>query len=381
MDSFHYMAYIITNYNNRFKMKHLKYLALLAFAVLAGFTSCSDDDEWNTTGGGKVEMESSDRAFILNEGSMNKNNSNIIYFDWASGKVNPTCVFTQQNGRQLGDTGNDIITVDGNKIVVAVNVSNYITLLNGYGVQTDSISFAKKHAALGQVRSVDEENGMLYVTSYGGYVSRIRIVGDKLQFVDSLKVGDRPEDVVAHDGKLYVTLQGQNYNDNRLAVVNSDFKTITYSTIMQDPAKVYEDGDNIYVTGFGASYDNPWGVYSTTTGKYTQLGNASAVDVSNGVVYCANSVTNRTTYATTTTMYTYDAKTGATNKDFFKNAPAELASTSVYSISVNPYDGRIYVATSDYMTDGKVYVFNAQGNYEREFSSYGLNPHKIVFLK
>ena len=33
------------------------------------------------------------------------------------------------------------------------------------------------------------------------------------------------------------------------------------------------------------------------------------------------------------------------------------------------------------MTDGKVYVFNAQGNYEREFSSYGLNPHKIVFLK
>ena len=150
---------------------------------------------------------------------------------------------------------------------------------------------------------------------------------------------------------------------------------------MQDPAKVYEDGDNIYVTGFGASYDNPWGVYSTTTGKYTQLGNASAVDVSNGVVYCANSVTNRTTYATTTTMYTYDAKTGATNKDFFKNAPAELASTSVYSISVNPYDGRIYVATSDYMTDGKVYVFNAQGNYEREFSSYGLNPHKIVFLK
>ena len=362
-------------------MKHLKYFALLVLAVVAGFTSCSDDVDWDPSGGGKVVMTSRDRAFILNEGSMNKNNSNIIYFDWASGKVDSTCIFAQQNGRQLGDTGNDIITVDGNKIVVAVNVSNYITLLNEYGMETDNISFAKKHPALGQVRFVDAENDMLYVTSYGGYVSRIRIDGDKLQFVDSLKVGDRPEDVVAHDGKLYVTLQGQNYTDNRLAVVNSDFKTITYSTIMQDPAKLYEDGDNIYVTGFGASYDNPWGVYSTTTGKYTQLGNASAIDVNNGVAYCANSVTNWSTYATTTTLYTYDAKTGATNKDFFKNAPTELASTSVYSISVNPYDGRIYVATSDYYTDGKIYVFNAQGNYEREFSACGLNPHKIVFLK
>ena len=363
-------------------MKNFKYLVLLILAVLAGFTSCSDDDEWNTTGGGKVEMESSDRAFILNEGSMNKNNSNLIYFDWASGKVNPTCVFTQQNGRQLGDTGNDIITVDGNKIVVAVNVSNYITLLNGYGVQTDSISFAKNHPALGQVRSVDAEDDMLYVTSYGGYVSRIRIVGDKLQFVDSLKLDNKVEDVVNEGGKLYVTVQGSYPNyDKRLAVINSDFKTVSYVDVMTDPDKLYEADDKVIIKGFGADNSNPWGVYSITTGEYTQLGNASAIDVSNGEVYCANSVTDWSTYATTTTMYTYDLKTGTTNKDFFKNAPTELASATVYSISVNPYDGRIYVATSDYVTDGKIYVFNAQGNYEREFSSYGLNPHKIVFLK
>lgn len=362
-------------------MKQLKLFVLLTIAVLAGFTSCSDNVDWDPSGGGKVEMTSPDRAFILNEGSLNKNNSNIIYFDWASGKVNPTCLFAQQNGRQLGDTGNDIITVNGNKIVVAVNVSNYITLLNEYGMETDNISFAKKHPTLGQVRSVDEENGMLYVTSDGGYVSRIRIDGYKMQYMDSLKVGDRPEDVVAHDGKLYVTMQGQNYNDNRLAVVNPDFKTISYMTVMQDPNKLYESDDNIIVTGYGAAYDNPWGIYSTSTVKYTQVGNASAIGVGNGVVYCANSVTDWATYATNTTLYSYDVKTGTENKNFFKNVPAEIATASVYSISVNPYDGRIYLATSDFKTDGKIYVFNAQGNYESEFSSCGLNPHKIVFLK
>lgn len=159
-------------------MKHLKFLALLALAMSAVFTSCdNDDDVWNTTGGGKVEMESPCRAFILNEGSQGKNNSNIIYFDWASGKVNLSCVFTQQNGKQLGDTGNDIITVDGNRMVVAVNVSNYVTLLDGYGVEKSRVSF-ESYKNLGQVRSVVEDDGIVYATSYGGYVSRLRIQGD-----------------------------------------------------------------------------------------------------------------------------------------------------------------------------------------------------------
>lgn len=361
-------------------MKHLKFLALLAFTMSVVFTSCSDDDVWNTTGGGKVEMESPCRAFILNEGSMNKNNSNIIYFDWASGKVNPSCVFTQQNGKQLGDTGNDIIEVDDNKIVVAVNVSNYVTLLDGYGVEKSRVSF-EQYKNLGQVRSVVEEDGIVYATSYGGYVSRLRIQGDQLVYMDSLRVGDRPEDITEEDGKLYVTLQGTNYDDNRLAIVNSDFRTISYVTIMQDPAKVYEEDGMIFITGYGAMFDNPWGVYNPATGRYTELGHASVIGVGDDVVYTAYSVTDWSTYATTTTMGSYNVKTGQTNANFFKNAPAELATATVYSISVNPYDGRIYVATSDYSTDGKIYVFSAQGNYEREFSSCGLNPNRIVFLK
>lgn len=362
-------------------MKHLKFLALLALAMSAVFTSCdNDDDVWNTTGGGKVEMESPCRAFILNEGSMSKNNSNIIYFDWASGKVNPSCVFTQQNGKQLGDTGNDIITVDGNRMVVAVNVSNYVTLLDGYGVEKSRVSF-ESYKNLGQVRSVVEDDGIVYATSYGGYVSRLRIQGDQLVYMDSLRVGDRPEDIAEEDGKLYVTLQGTNYDDNRLAIVNSDFRTISYVTIMKDPVKVYEEDDKIFITGFGAMYDNPWGVYDPAKGTYTELGHASVIGVGDDVIYTAYSVTDWSTHATTTTLGSYNVKTGQTNANFFKNAPAEIATATVYSISVNPYDGRIYVATSDYSTDGKVYVFSAQGNYEHEFSSCGLNPTKIVFLK
>jgi hypothetical protein len=358
------------------------YLAVALLATSFSFTACNDDDEWNTKGDGNVEFTTSARAFILNEGNMGSNNSNIIYFDWSTGTVNANDLFMAQNGKKLGDTGNDIITVGNNRLVVAVNVSNYVTLLDGYGMEKSRVSF-EPYKNLGQVRSVDEKDGIIYATSYGGYVSRLRIQDDKLVYMDSLRVGDRPEDIAELNGKLYVTLQGQNYDDNRLAIVGRDFQTINYVTIMQNPTKVYEDNGKIYVTGYGDQSDNPWGVYDPSTGTYTELGHASAVGMGGNVIYTAYSVTDWTTYTTTTTLGAYNVKTGETNASFFKNAPAELATANIYSVSVNSYSKKVYLATSasDYVSDGSVYVFDAQGNYETKFSSYGANPHAIVFLK
>lgn len=351
-----------------------------ALALALGFSSCGEDEVWNTTGGGKVEMKSSSRAFVLNEGSMGKNNSNIIYFDWNTGEVFASDLFETQNGKKLGDTGNDILAVDNNKIVVAVNVSNYVALLDGYGVEKSRISF-EQYKNLGQVRNIDEENGIVYAVSYGGYVSRIRINGYQLEYMDSLKVGVRPEDVAEQDGKLYVTLQGADYSDNRLAIVEKDFKSVSYATIMQNPVRVMPAGEKIYVQGYGAMYNNPWGVYDTATGKYTEIGRASYLGVGNGVLYLVDSNTDWSTYKTTTTLSAYDMKTGKTDKTFFKNVPNEVANSTVYSASVNPYDGKIYLAVSNFVSDGVCYVFDKDGNYLRNFSTGGINPGKIIFLK
>lgn len=360
--------------------KNVKLWAVAALTVAVGLSSCSDDNEWDTLGGGKVEMTSPARAFILNEGSMGKNNSNIVYFDWSTDAGSATDLFAAQNGKKLGDTGNDILAVDNNKLVVAVNVSNYVALLDGYGVEQSRVSF-EPYKNLGQVRNIDEADGIVYAVSYGGYVSRLRINGNQLEYMDSLRVGDRPEDVAEEDGKLYVTLQGKNYDDNRMAIVAPDFKTVTYTTVMQDPVNLYAEDGKIFVQGMGAMYENPWGIYAPATRKYTEMGHASKLGMGDDVVYLANSVTNWSTYETTTTLSAYDIKTGKTTDGFFKNVPAEVASATVYSISVNPHDGKVYVATSDYVSDGKVYVFDGNGNYLRQFSAGGINPNKIVFLK
>lgn len=352
-------------------------VALLALtSVVFTFTSCSED-EWNAFGNGKVEMPNASRAFILNEGSMGKNNSNIIYFDWATGNVNTTDLFVQQNGVKLGDTGNDI-EVYGNDLLVAVNVSNYVALLDGYGVEKSRISF-EQYKNLGQVRNLTTIGNRVYAVSYGGYVSTLRIDGDKLVYEDSLKVGERPEDIIAVKGKLYVLLQGANYNDNRMAVIEAGSKTIKYVTVLTDPEDLYVADGKVIVRGYGASYSNEWGIYDPATDTYTDKGNASVMAVANGKLLIGYSLTNWSTGDTTSELSVYNMSTGK-SESFFKNMPAEIATTSIYSISVNPYDNRIYVGTSDFAENGVIYVFDAEGNYERNFSACGINPHAIVFM-
>lgn len=361
-------------------LKHTKLWALAALVLSFGFTSCDDEEEWNTTGNGKVEMVSSSRAFLLNEGSFGLNNSNIVYFDWANDNVKPVNIFKEQNGKNLGDTGNDIVVIDNNKLAVAVNVSNYVALLDGYGIEQSRISF-EQYKNLGQVRNLDVAGGTIYAVSNGGYVSRIRINGNKLEYVDSLKVGAHPEDLLMKNGKLYVTVQGENYDSNRLAVINNDFKTVSYSTIMQNPTHLHDADDKICVLGNGAMWDNPWGVFDPATGKYTEKGNASCMCVINGKAYISHSITNYTTYSTETKLGEYDLKSGTKNDKFFKNVPEEVSKSVVCSVSVNPYNGNIYLGTTDYKTDGTIYVFDGQGNFKRKFSAGGVNPNKIAFLK
>lgn len=359
-------------------MTKLWKFSLLCLCALA-FTACSDDDDWNKTGDGRVTIPSSSRAFILNEGSFGASNSNIIYFDWKTGVVDSLDLYVRQNGGGLGDTGNDILTVGNNKVVVAVNGSNYVALLDGYGVERSEISF-NDYPNLGQVRCLTEEDGYIYATSTGGYVSRIRIKGNELSYVDSLKIQPHLEGIAEEDGRLYVAVQGTAYTDCRLAIVEKDFQTVSYDTIMVNPNKVYEEDGKIFITGYGAYYDNPCGVYDPATRTYTDLGHASAAAKGDGVIYTAYSATDWTTYQTSTFLNTYNVKTGM-NETFFQNEPEALTTSTVYSISYNPYNRKVYVATTDYYSPGVVYVFGADGKYESSFSTYGVNPNKIVFLK
>jgi len=357
------------------KLRNLSIAALSMLALSVGFTSCDDDDdEWNwESEGSTIEMKQT-RAFVLNEGAMNNNNAGITYFDWTTDQTYTNDLFMIQNKKALGDVGQDIIEDDGN-IYVIMSGSKCIYKMNGVGVLQSTLSVSSD---LGDPRYGVIDDDYLYVTCYGGYVAKIDT--RTMSLVGKVQVGANPEYIIEENNKLYCTCSGWGA-DKRVAEIDLDsFNKASYYDVMSNPDRIIEVNDHIYVQGYGAAWDYPWGELNIKTGAFTQIGNCSAWAENDNLLFLAYSETDWSTYATTTTLSAYDTNKGEQNKSFFKNAPAELTSSSVYGISVNDENGDIYVMTTDFVNNGSIYHFDSTGSFVRKFASTGVNPRKIIFL-
>jgi hypothetical protein len=149
---------------------------------------------------------------------------------------------------------------------------------------------------------------------------------------------------------------------------------------MDNPDHIIKANDRVFVQGYGAAYDYPWGELNLSTGKFTPIGNASSWTEYDDVIYLVNSVTDWSTYTTTNYFFTYNAKTSKLSEWKLSGAPAALASTSVYGMSTNKKTGDIYIMTTDFVNNGKVYHVKKDGTFVKSFDSTGVNPRKIVFL-
>lgn len=364
------------------KLRSLFLAGLCGLMVATGFTACSDDDDvdesWKE--GSKVEMPQY-RAFVLSEGSYGKNNSHLFFVDPSTDKPYASDIYETQNGKKMGDTANDMIEEDGN-IYVVVNVSKLLLKLNGAGVEQARYSFDDK---LGEPRYICEEDGKLYVTSYGGYVSRFD--AKTLALEASVKVDANPEEIVEEDGKLYCVNSGYGAG-NTLSVIDiKSFDKSTSVTVPNNPQRIVESDDHFYIlagspTYNPANYDYSTAVYSydPATQKSEFIANATKVFAADGNLYYANAVSaDWVNYTTTYSVYSPSTKTSSAWN--LSNAPAALTSSVVYLIERNPYDGSFYIGTTNYSENSTIYHFDAKGNYKSSFDAGGINANTMVFLK
>jgi hypothetical protein len=358
------------------KLRSLLLTAACAVAVTAGFTSCSsDDDDWDPMKeGSKIKMVET-RAFVLNEGAQSHNNAGITYFDWKQDTTFTKDFFYTQNGRNLGDVGQDIIVGEDDYLYVVVSGSSYIAKLNSVGVEKARVAFDEK---IGEPRYAVEKDGYLYVTSYGGYVVKVKT--SDMKIAGSVVVGANPEYIIEKDGFVYCTCSGWG-KDKRVAYIDTkNFSKANFYEVMDNPDRIIKANNRVFVQGYGAAYDYPWGELNLSTGKFTPIGNASSWTEYDDVIYLVNSVTDWSTYTTTNYFFTYNAKTSKLSEWKLSGAPAALASTSVYGMSTNKKTGDIYIMTTDFVNNGKVYHVKKDGTFVKSFDSTGVNPRKIVFL-
>lgn len=370
------------------KLRSLFLSALCGLAVTTAFTSCDDDDEYDPFEYGSQVALPEHRGLVLNEGTMNMNNTSISFFDAAldttTAKAND--LYLIQNRKQLGDTGQDIIEEDGN-IYVSVHVSSYVAKLNKAGVEQVRREFGND---LGMPRYLAEHDGFVYVTTYGGYV--VRLNANDLSVAGKVKVGQAAERIAEEDGILYVAC-GDSYDlgtqDNRMFIIDTRNFTdagVKSLEVMNNTQMVAATDNYVFIQGYGADWVNtPLWVYDIKAQKAEDTGECATYVIEtddDNKALAVYSMTDWTTYETINTFFVYDAaaksKTDVTAK--ITAAASELAGATIYGLSEGD-NGSFYVCTTQYAADnGTVYHFDRNCKLMGKFTSWGQNPKKVIVM-
>ena len=370
------------------KFRSIFLSALCGLAVSAAMTSCSDDDGYDPFEYGSKIALPQHRGYVLNEGSYQKNNACISFFDAVADTTTSKeyDLFYVQNGKNLGDTGQDIITYKDN-VYVIVYGSNYIVKLNKSGVEQCRHSFADNH---GQPRYAVAVDDMIYVTTVGGYV--VRLNASDLSLNADCIVGKTPEHIDEEDGILYVAI-GNSYDysstSNKFAIIDtknfndSNVKTVD---VMKNTQVVVANDNYVAVQGYGDDWTNtPLWIYNIKSGKAVDTGEfATYIAEVDGTdkFFCVYSKTDWNTYTTVNTFFYYDpatkTKEDVTSKVVAFNA--KLSSCSLYGLSKGN-DGSLYLLETLY-SGGNGTVHHCANNFAgcKSFSTWGQNPKKVVLV-
>lgn len=356
--------------------KKIIYPTILCAIALPFLTSCSDDDE-------PVNPPSvpSEYLYVLNSGKWKSNNASLSMYDVKEKTVTHN-IFETQNGRRLGDTGQDMI-VYGSKMYIAVSGESTIEVTD---LEAKSV---KQITTEGEPRSLATDEGKVYVTYNNGYVARIDTAS--LEVEAKIQVGRNPDHLVVAEEKLYVSnTGGQDAStelgyDNTISVIDlPSFSEIKKIEVVINPAGIIPDEDgSLYVVSMGNyRIDKPEIFIPNTLQKIDlETDEVTVMTDIKGTKMTSIGTTLYSVYAQSQAnevfYYSYDMENEKVLSDDFIGA---LEISNFFNIFSDEESGDLYILSSDYVNDGDAYILNKSGELVNKFET-GLNPMKVVRIK
>ena len=357
------------------KKRFFRMYVLWAMMAAPIVTSCKGD--------GDQEVEPvvpSEYLYVLNNGVWGFNNASLTLYDVEKGVATQN-VFERQNGRRLGDIGQDLL-VYGSKMYIAMSEEFTIEVTD---LEAKSIKQLKTE---GPPRYFAVHNGKVYVTYFNGYVARIDTAS--LQIEAKTVVGRNPEQLAVANGKLYVANSGGlDFNtttgyDKTVSVVDmASFTEIEKIPVVANPCDVVFDKNNhIYVVSNGNYMDIPNALQkiNVITGEVTVVTAIHATYMATvGTKLFSIYSQYDANWNQIITFYAYDM---ASNTVLSENFIGTKKVDFPYKICSDEVSGEIYITSTseNYVNDGDVYIFDQSNRFVAKFET-GVNPVKVVKIK
>lgn len=366
------------------KLQNLILKGLLCLSLGVFFASCDDNDD--KTPQGTIIGEG---VFILNAGSYQTNNSNFGYYDFDS-KTFSSNVFREKNKKDLGDTGQDML-IYGSKIYVSVTESNVIFVLDRQGNIVREIAPLNAANQPMKPRSLVAHNGKVYASLQSGDVARIDTAyvnsAAAVISIDYAKVGAYPEQMAVSNNKLYVANSGLGAGTTLSVLDLNNFEAPAQSiTVRLNPSNMLADGKgNIYFISLGNHQPMKNMLLKLdTSGKITEIGDATQMAISGSRIYIIyNGYTSDWTSEPAAFSW-YDINTGELHKERFvaekDNNGKAIDLSKAVAISIDPVSKNIYIGTSDFVSTGDMYIFSSTGSYIKSFDTGGMNPMGAYYI-
>lgn len=285
--------------------------------------------------------------YILSEGNWKAKQSDIAYYDVTNDKLH-TGYFSEVNGRNLGDVGNDII-IYGSKMYCLVSEQNPGTndgLVEVIDPKTcksiKQIPFVvdKEKGIQDIPRRFVFEDGKGYITGFGGFVARLDTVSLEIDAVAPLE-GDnlKSEGITVYKNNLYIANSGYGEGTTVSVVDKRAMKELHKIEVPTNPVNILAVGDDIYLQTSMTSMPANLHILNPITEKVVHTFDVGASKLALNGDYLYTGTMNWSTFEDE--IYQINAKTKEVTP--FSIDPDDI--TSVYSFDVNSVTNELYIGS------------------------------------
>ncbi|HVD99192.1 MAG TPA: DUF5074 domain-containing protein [Cytophagaceae bacterium] len=314
------------------------------------------------------------KVYILNEGNFNSGNASVSLYDRTFNKVYND-LFSSANNRPIGDVLQSMCLVN-DKAYFVVNNSNKIEITNTFPLlSTGTIS----NLALPRYMVAVNSN-KAYVTEYVSYAGngRISIIDLTNNNVTStIPLGYLPEAMILVDGKMYVTISGE----DKVTVINTTTDLVESSiTVTSSPSNIVKDANGklwVLCAGY-TDYVTP---SNSTPGALVKINPANGTventlafsDVNGSPFRLAINGSGNTLY------YGYENAVYQQSITATSLSSTPLINRNFYGLGVDPVSGNVYVGSYGFSSNQYMIRYNSNGNLI-DSTQVGVGPNGFVFV-